>query len=143
MAGPLKVLAIGSLQISERVRDALLPRRHFSLLVVSDYWSLCLLSQKEAQLVSIAILEVSHLDRDLRRKAECVRRRWPGAQIILLASRAGALEDQLYDERIQPGFHHQELLGLIDRLLKHRRRAKQMTARQKARFDLRRTDQYA
>ena len=141
MEGALNVVAIGSSQLIERIRTALFHNRRFSLLVADNYWELCLLPRKEAHLVSVAVLEHLNPGRELRRKAEYIRRRWPDAQIILVGNHAAILEDQLYDERVPSGVRAEELLEVIERLLKHKRRLKQMRARHVPRFDAQRSGQ--
>lgn len=118
MTKGLNVLGVGSSQMLDRLRDALLPDHRYSLSVASDYWGLCSLSLNQAQAVSIAVLEPATSNGDLRRSAEHVRRRWPDARIILLGQYENLLEDQLYDERVLPRFHPPELLGVMERLLK-------------------------
>lgn len=128
MAGALKVLAVGTRQTVDWIRDALLPRRRFSLSTANTYWDLCSISMKGAQSVSIAVLGLSSCDRELRRSAEYIRRRWPDAQIIYVGHQSALLEDQLYDERVPPESDAQGLLGVVNRLLERKRRLKRMTA---------------
>jgi hypothetical protein len=99
MTGTLRVLAIGSKDALDIVRNALRFRRRSHLLVASNYWELCSLSIGEAVQVSVVVIEVSNSDRDLLRTAVHIRRRWPDAQILLMGREPEELEDPLYDER--------------------------------------------
>ena len=124
MTGTLRVLAIGSRDALDMVRNALRFRRRSHLLVASNYWELCSLSIDEAVQVSVAVIEVSTTDRDLLRTAEHIRRRWPDAQILLMGPEPEKLEDPLYDERIPPGIEPAELLPAVELLVKRKQRLK-------------------
>ena len=119
MADMLRVLAVGSKESWDLVRDALLFRRRSDLLVASNYWELCSLRVGEAEQVSVAVIDLCASDRELRRRtAEHIRRRWPDAQILLVGPEAEVPEDPLYDERIPPGLEAAELLAAMERLVK-------------------------
>ena len=118
MTDTLRVLAVGSKQSRDLVRDALLFRRSH-LLVASNYWELCSLWVGEAKQVSVAVIDLCTSDRELRRRtAEHIRRRWPDAQILLVGPEAEVPEDPLYDERMPPGLDAAELLAVMERLVK-------------------------
>jgi hypothetical protein len=122
MADMLRVLAVGSKESRDLVRDALLFRRGSHLLVASNYWELCSLWVGEAEQVSVAVIDLCTSDRELRRRtAEHIRRRWPDAQILLVGPEAEVPEDPLYDERIPPGLEAAELLAAMERLVKGKR----------------------
>jgi hypothetical protein len=123
MAGMLRILTVGSKELRELVRDALLFRRHSHLLVANDYWELCSLRVGEAEQVSVAVIDLFTSDRELRRRtAEHIRRRWPNAQILLVGPEAEVPEDPLYDERIPTGLEAAELLAAMERLVKGKQR---------------------
>jgi len=124
MTGTLRVLAVGSKDALDLVRNALRFRRSSHLLVASNYWELCSLSIGEAVQVSVAVIEVSNSDRDLLRTAVHIRRRWPEARILLMGREPEDLEDPLYDERIPPGIEAAELLPAVERLVKRKQRSK-------------------
>jgi hypothetical protein len=67
MTDMLRVLAVGSKESRDLVRDALLFRRRSHLLVASNYWELCSLWDGEAQQVSVAVIDLCTSDRELRR----------------------------------------------------------------------------
>ena len=117
MTGTLRVLAVGSKDALDLVRNALRFRRSSHLLVARNYWELCSLSIGEAVQVSVAVIEVSNSDRDLLRTAVHIRRRWPDAQILLVGPEAEVPEDPLYDERIPPGLEAAELLAAMEGLM--------------------------
>lgn len=54
----------------------------------------------------------------LRASAESVRRQWPTARILILGEVTSALEDYLYDERMDPVFDTKRLLDTLKRLKK-------------------------
>jgi hypothetical protein len=115
MAGMLRILTVGSKELRELVRDALLFRRHSHLLVANDYWELCSLRVGDAEQVSVAVIDLFTSDRELRRRtAEHIRRRWPNAQILLVGPEAEVPEDPLYDERIPTGLEAAELLAAME-----------------------------
>ena len=124
MTSTLRVLAVGSKDALDLVRNALRLRRSSHLLVASNYWELCSLSIGEAVQVSVAVIEVSNSDQDLLRTAVHIRRRWPEAQILLMGREPEDLEDPLYDERIPPGIEAAELLPAVERLVKRKQRSK-------------------
>jgi hypothetical protein len=124
MTRTLRVLAVGSKDALDLVRNALRFRRRSHLLVASNYWELCSLSIGEAVQVSVAVIEVSTSDRDLLRTAEHIRRRWPDAQILLMGREAEVLEDPLYDERIPPGIEAAGLLPAMERLVNGKQRSR-------------------
>ena len=119
MTDMLRVLAVGSKESRDLVRDALLFCRRSHLLVASNYWELCSLWDGEAEQVSVAVIDLCTSDRELRRRtAEHIRRRWPDAQILLVGPEAEVPEDPLYDERIPPTLEAAELLVAMERLVK-------------------------
>jgi hypothetical protein len=124
MTDMLRVLAVGSKASWDLVRDALLFHRRSHLLVASDYWEIFSLWVGEAEQVSVAVIDLCTSDRELRRRtAEHIRRRWPGAQILLVGPEAEVPEDPLYDERIPPGLEAAELLAAMERLVNGKQRS--------------------
>jgi hypothetical protein len=123
MIDMLRVLAVGSKESQDLVRDALLLRRRSHLLVASNYWELFSLWVGEAEQVSVAVIDLCTSDRELRRRtAEHIRQRWPDAQILLVGPEAEVPEDPLYDDRIPPGLEAAELLAAMERLVKGKQR---------------------
>ena len=124
MTDMLRVLAVGSKESRDLVREALLLRRRSHLLVASNYWELFSLWVGEAEQVSVAIIDLCTSDRELRRRtAEHIRQRWPDAQILLVGPEAEVPEDPLYDDRISPGLEAAELLAAMQRLVKGKQRS--------------------
>jgi hypothetical protein len=122
MTDKLRVLAVGSRESRDLVRDALLFRSRSHLLAAGSYWELCALSIRDAGPVSIAVIELCNSASELRRTAEHIRRRWPEAQILLVGQEAEVLEDPLYDQRIPPGLEAAELFAIFERLVKGKRK---------------------
>ena len=128
MADMLRVLAVGSKELWDLVRDALLFRRRSHLLVASNYWELASLRVGEAEQVSVAVIDLCTSDRELRRRtAEHIRRRWPDAQILLVGPEAEVPEDPLYDERIPTGLEAAELLAAMEQLVKGKQQSVRAT----------------
>ena len=116
MPGRLSVLVIGSMELTNVVRDALVLCGRSRLAVAANYWDLCSLSLREAAQFQVAILDVSFSDRELRRRAEYIRRRWADAAVLLVCDDCDLLDDPLYDERIPAGINPEELAAVIERL---------------------------
>jgi hypothetical protein len=111
----LKVLSVGLSELAYLVRDALMHRPHSKLAVVSNYWDLCSMSLQREEF-QVGVLNDSNSARVLRRRAECIRRRWLNAAILLVGASSEVLEQPLYDERVPPRIEPAELLTVIDRL---------------------------
>jgi hypothetical protein len=73
--------------------------------------------------VSVAVLDLSSSERELLQNAEHIRRRWPGAVILLVGDKLPHLDDPLYDERVASDIQPGELLDVLERLVAHKRRA--------------------
>src|ERR1035438_3457627 len=111
----LKVLSVGLKELASLVRDALMLRPHSKLAVVSNYWDLCSMSLQREEF-QVAVLNDANPARELRRRAEYIRRRWPDSAIVLVADSCMALDDPLYDERVPSAIKPADLLTVIDRL---------------------------
>ncbi len=111
----LKVLSVGLSELAYLVRDALMLRPHSKLAVVSNYWDLCSMSLQREEF-QVAVLNDAKPARELRRRAECIRRRWPNAAILLVGASSEVLEQPLYDERVTTRIEPADLLTVIDRL---------------------------
>jgi hypothetical protein len=116
MPGRLSVLVIGSMELTNVVRDALVLCGRSRLAVAANYWVLCSLSLRDAAQFQVAILDVSFSDRELRRRAEYIRRRWADAAVLLVCDDGVRLDDPLYDERMPSGINPEELAAVIERL---------------------------
>lgn len=116
MPAKLSVLAVGSIELTDLVRDSLLLHHRSHLSVASDFWQLCSLSLCETLDISVAVLELSVSDRELRRRAEQIKRRWPDAAILLFGRNSRLLNDSLYDQRVPPQIHLRELLDVIEHM---------------------------
>lgn len=112
----LKVLSVGLNQSATLVRDALLFHPGSRLCVATSYWDLCSLSLQHQGEFQVAVLDVSASPRELRRRAEYIRRRWPHTAILLVADSSEALDDPLYDERVPSSIKPGDLLKVIDQL---------------------------
>lgn len=117
MPDKLSVLAVGSIELTDLVRDALLLRHRSHLSVASDFWQLFSLSLCETLQVSVAVLELSIPDRELHRRTEQIKRRWPDASILLFGRDSRFLNDPLYDQRVPSRIQPRELLTVIERMV--------------------------
>ena len=111
----LKVLSVGLSELAYLVRDALMHRPHSKLAVVSNYWDLCSMSLQREEF-QVAVLNDANPARELRRRAQYIRRRWPNAAILLVGGNSETLEQPLYDERVPTRIESADLLTVIDRL---------------------------
>lgn len=111
----LKVLSVGLSELASLVRDALMLWPHSKMAAVSNYWDLCSMSLQREEF-QIAVLNDANPARELRRRAEYIRRSWPNPAIVLVADSSMALDDPLYDERLPSTIEPADLLAAIDRL---------------------------
>ena len=111
----LKVLSVGLSELAYLVRDALMLRPHSKLAVVSNYWDLCSMSLQREEF-QVAVLNDANPARELRRRAEYIRRSWPNAAILLVGGSSEALEQPLYDEGVPTRIEPADLLTVIDRM---------------------------
>jgi len=111
----LKVLSVGFSELAYLVRDALMHRPHSKLAVVSNYWDLCSMSLQREEF-QVAVLNDANPARELRRRAQYIRRRWPNAAILLVGGSSADLEQPFYDERVPTRIEPADLLTVIDRL---------------------------
>jgi hypothetical protein len=111
----LKVLSVGLSELACLVRDALMLRPHSKLAVVSNYWDLCSMSLQREEF-QVAVLNDANPARELRRRAQYIRRRWPNAAIVLVGGHSEVLAQPLYDERVPSRIAPADLLTVIDRL---------------------------
>jgi hypothetical protein len=105
------------MELTNVVRDALVLCGRSRLAAAANYWDLCSLSLREAEQFHLAILDLSFSDRELRRRAELIRRRWADAVILLVSDDCDLLDDPLYDERISAGINPEKLAAVIERLM--------------------------
>jgi hypothetical protein len=100
------------------------------LLAAADYYvgvSACSGNQSERneeREVSIAILSESLGRAVLNGTAEIVRRNWPRARILIFGSSGAAIEDHLYDARIDHRARPEELLAALLMLTEYPRNQK-------------------
>jgi hypothetical protein len=112
----LKVLSVGLNQLATLVRDTLPSHPGSRLWVATSYWDLCSLSPHEHREFHVAMLYESTSGRELRRKAEYIRRTWPDTVILLVADSSEALDDPFYDQRVPSSIEPCDLLTVIDDL---------------------------
>lgn len=128
MPSRLSVLSVGSMELANVVRDALILCGRSHLSVATSYWELCSLSLRGPDTIQVAILDLSFSDRELRRRAEYIRRRWTDAAILLVSDTCDLLEDPLYDDRIPSEADPETLVEVIERLVKQKHASEEYLA---------------
>jgi hypothetical protein len=126
MISTLHVLSIGSQDTDALVRDVLVLRTKCRLYVASSIWDLCVVL--ESQEIDVAILHNTFSPKQMRVFVAYVRRRWPGAKILLIKPKQVSADYNVYDEWIVPGVSPKTLLAAIERLGACARRARRPIA---------------
>ena len=104
--------------------DISLLRAETHLLTCSDYSvtpafsSREIFALRETKAIALAILSDSLGPQLLPAIAHAVRKQWPLARILILGQAGSALEDQLYDEKIENPSDPKRLLEEVERLYK-------------------------
>lgn len=119
LAETIHVLAVGPVNRSSTIHDALLQVPNSRVSIATDYRGLWVISQQEA--IRIAVLHDALPSFELEAACRLIRRRWPRARILVLRSRADSLDDALYDDRVASTVAPQVLLATIRRLVGRRR----------------------
>jgi hypothetical protein len=114
MKTTLDVLSIGSQDSCNTVRDVLLQRHNCRLSVVTSLWNMYAIPERNN--FDIAILHHTLSRLEVRNASEHIRRRWPGAKILVISAEMDAPDDPLYDERLPPGQSPGTLLATIEQL---------------------------
>ncbi|AXC13798.1 hypothetical protein ACPOL_4526 [Acidisarcina polymorpha] len=106
-------------------REAVLSAGAYCVTAVCDVRGIFLLRDEKP--VAFAVINDTLGPFGLRATAECVRRQWPLAKILILGRAAPALEDHLYDEAIS---HRHEATAFLDvlQMLVENRWSKSMSA---------------
>jgi hypothetical protein len=112
----LRVLAIGSSDSCNAVRDAHLKGNRCRLIAATSYVELNAISIQEE--FDIAILDQTLSHSELRNACEYIRRKWPSTKILVICKEPEALDDPLYDERALPEMSSKTLLAMIERMTK-------------------------
>jgi hypothetical protein len=114
MKAILHVLSIGSEDSCSSVRGALLQRHNCRLSIVTSLWDTYAIPQEDR--LDIAILQHTLSRLEVRNASEYIRRRWPGAKILVIRPETGDLDDPLYDEWVPPDLSATVLLAVIEQL---------------------------
>ena len=112
----LRILAIGSADSLNAVRDGLLQRNGYRLTIATSNAELNAISIHEKY--DLAILDQTLSHPELRDASEYIRRKWPNAKILVICAEPEALDDPLYDERALPDLSAKMLLAIIDAVYK-------------------------
>jgi hypothetical protein len=108
----LRILAIGSANSLNAVRDGLLRRDGYRLTIATSNAELNAIAINEKYDVAILDQTLSHPE--LRNASEYIRRKWPNAKILVICAEPESLGDPLYDERALPDLSANMLLAIID-----------------------------
>ena len=114
MATTLHVLSIGSQDSCNAVRDALLQRHNCRLSAVTSLRDMYAIPERIN--CDIAILHHTLSRLETRNASEYIRRRWPGAKILVISAEIDVLDDPLYDEWAPPDQSPETLLATIEQL---------------------------
>jgi CheY-like chemotaxis protein len=112
----LRILAVGSANSLDAVRDGLLRRDGYRLTIATSNAELNAISIHEKYDVAILDQTLSHSE--LRNASEYIRRKWPNAKILVICAEPESLDDPLYDERALPDLSANMLLAIIDAVYK-------------------------
>lgn len=115
----IHILFVGPMDCGTLVHDALLELPDLHISIAADYRELWAISQQE--LPHLAILNSTLSIFDLDDASRFIRQRWPHAQILVLRTGEGFLDDALYDERIEPDASPNILLAVIEALAEKQR----------------------
>jgi hypothetical protein len=98
--------------------EAVLSAGAYCVTAVCDVREVFLLRDEKS--VAFAVINDMLGPFGLRATAECVRRQWPLAKILILGRAAPALEDHLYDEAISHRHEETAFLGVLQMLVENR-----------------------
>lgn len=112
----IHVLAIGSIDQHNALHDLLLHLPSVRISALTHFMDLLDLSEQD--LVHVAVLFESLSLHELLEASRTIRQKWPKAKIIIIREGEEFLEDFLYDLRLSPAAEPQELLALIEFVLR-------------------------
>ena len=109
---PLRILAVGSADSLNAVRNGLLERDGYRLTIATSNAELNAISIHEKYDVAVLDQTLSHPE--LRNASEYIHRKWPNAKILVICSEPESLYDPLCDEQALPDLSAKILLAIID-----------------------------
>jgi hypothetical protein len=109
------VLIVGSTESANVIRYALLGEPKLTISNVTNYRELWTIPNQE--IIHLVILNSTLSTFELEASGRLIRRRWPGARILVVRQGEGFLEDALYDDRVTEEDSPEVLRGRIRRLL--------------------------
>jgi DNA-binding response OmpR family regulator len=101
-----------------KTRTMLLTAWHYGVFTARDYREV--FAHAQVQEIAVVVISQAFNPLELRAIAEFARRRWPKAGILVVGRGVPPLEDQLYDENVDPNFQPQSLLAAVDQLSRKR-----------------------
>lgn len=112
------VLIVGPEQFGDPIHDALFDGLSSRIFATRDYRKLWLLSEEEP--FRLAVLHLALSTFDLESASRIIRRRLPGARILVILGGEDFLDGALYDHRMVPPVAAGTLLNAVRRLLNER-----------------------
>jgi len=113
-ADALRVLSVGEEQAGSLVLDALAEQHDFSVVFAKDFQDLWVVPR--ALPIQVCVLHPTLGLFELEEVCRMIRRRWPGASIVVIRGGENTLEDALFDERLHPPVVPELLLSTVLRM---------------------------
>jgi DNA-binding response OmpR family regulator len=120
MTPTLRILSIGSSDPIHSAYDSFLKQRNCDISAATTLPELYAISMETSWDIAVLLSTLSR--KDLQESAQCVRRRWPSARILVVRADAHSLDDALYDDRVAPEVNPEVLLTAIHILVGNQRR---------------------
>jgi hypothetical protein len=115
LAGMIHVMAVGRVEETCGLHDALLAEKKIWLSVTTDHRELW--ARSKLELVHVFVLCEALSGSELEEVSRFIRRQWARAKILVLRDGEEFLDDPLYDERIAPDASTPVLIETIEKLL--------------------------
>lgn len=118
MAVSIHVLSVGPVDRGSMVHDVLLQVPNFRLSIATDYRELWVIPKQGA--IHLVILHNTLSTFELEESCRFIRQQWPHVRILVVRRGEGFLDDELYDDRVEPTVTPEILLTAIERLIGER-----------------------
>jgi hypothetical protein len=113
--GVIHVMAVGRVEKTCSLHDALLAEKRVWLSVATDYRELWMRPKTEPVHVFVLCETLSQFE--LRESCRFIRRDWPHARILVIRDAHGSLDDPPCDECLPPDVPSEILIAAIEKLL--------------------------
>jgi len=115
MRDRMHVMAVGRVERTCNLHDALLAEKRVWLSVATDYRELWMRSNAES--VHVFVLCETLTRFELEETSRFIRQQWPHARILVIQDGESFLDDPLYDDRLLPDAPSEILVAAIEKLL--------------------------